>query len=588
MGFFEKLKDDFDKGVDALKNPLDLDKQKDAFTQSVEIQADPANLFGGRDMRTDEEKAEEQVAKDKLADDQKTLEDRQADYFKASMDSLNSTQKIMEEQFNISKQEFENMNNIFRPDVDSNDPRVMAALKKAVADGGGLEMKAEAMSFDEFNAMNFDDFAANEAGEDLATPEAREKAYNEYKAALPVISGLVSEADSDEMKAKIIADLSAGDSVDGMLFDAVKSSSGELSLALTDYADKMVGINQSQAEAGAGMTTKFMDKLNEVAGTYQQKLDQVNQEFKGDTKAATQKYGQYTQDKISEYQSSVGKYQTNYERIAQDTQAKMGTADDDILARTTGVNLAGISQSFKESQDNLMSTMSRRGLAGSGVEVGAMSQMGQQEAMSKAGALSNSYLSSVGQSDQRRMTNLGVQQGIAQQGIANAQGLLGSQMNYSNTQLGADLQGAQGIASMYQQNAGAGYQAGQATAQGIYGAGMSQLDSTYANMRNLAGTQYGAQTSNIQQNLANLTGASGVSSGVFGQGSNMLAGASSTAGQSASTSTQGATSYANMQNQYGTSQMNNLYEQQGFRDGQMANMGTNAAGIVGSFFGMGG
>lgn len=130
-------------------------------------------------------------------------------------------------------------------------------------------------------------------------------------------------------------------------------------------------------------------------------------------------------------------YVSDYNRYSREAFSKMGTADEDILSRQRGQQLAGISQSYKEAQKDLIATLSRRGLAGSGTEAGAIGQLSQQEAQAKAQALSQSYTQSVDMSDQRRMTGIGLEQGIAQQGIAQSQGAIGA--TQGQTQIG--LQG---------------------------------------------------------------------------------------------------------------------------------------------------
>lgn len=229
-----------------------------------------------------------------------------------------------------------------------------------------------------------------------------------------------------------------------------------------DLADKSLEdiIRESMLQAPASFTRQAED--------YVAKTDRLATEFKADTAFNTGKL-------VSSLESAGYKYQTQLG----DTAKKLGTIDEDILARETGAATAGISSAFAEGQKGLEENLARRGLSGSGLDAQATAQLSQQESLAKFGALSQARTQARGLSDQLRMQQLGLQ---SQQ-----------------------------------------YQVGQQTAQGIYGAQQQGAGTIYQTGANQAGGVLQARTAGTQQGLGSLGQAYGMGQQAFGQGAGLLA-----------------------------------------------------------------
>ena len=221
------------------------------------------------------------------------------------------------------------------------------------------------------------------------------------------------------------------------------------------------------------------------------------------------------------YTSQLTGISDKFKNTLQTKSDAMGTADADIYASTKGENLAGISQAYAEARRQAESGLARRGLAGSGVAEQGISNLYGQEAQQKAQALGQSYSQAIALSDQRRTQQMGIAGQIAQSGTA--------------------------------------------TAGSIYQTGLGTQTSILQN--NLA---------NQQQNIANLQLASGVSQGIFGQSANMLAGAGSTANQTASIAGSTASAYGQMDNQYQMNMQNNAASDSGGLMGAALSAGVGA------------
>ena len=361
-----------------------------------------------------------------------------------------------------------------------------------------------------------------------------EEGYEPQGVAKIILDQLDKTSDQASVKNAIQKWMDTG-SVDYLLFNSVKDADTELSLALSDWADKTAAINAKFGSDAAGITNRMIDGVNGLASQYGKKLESIASEFKAGAEQATKKYGDYTKRAIGQFESAAGKYQTAFEQVSQQASQRLGTADTDILAQQRGQQLAGISQAYQESQKQLLATMSQRGLAGSGVEASQLANLSQQEAMAKAGALSQSYNQAIGLSDQRRLQQVGLQQGVSQQGIGVAGQLLANQQQYAGTQLQGDFQRLQGVSGLQTQAAEGAYQSGRDAIMTGYQAQMSNLQQQQAMEAQRLGTVYQGTTGNVQQNIANLTSTSGVAQGVYGQTSNLLSGAGQSAGQIAST-----------------------------------------------------
>jgi len=174
------------------------------------------------------------------------------------------------------------------------------------------------------------------------------------------------------------------------------------------------------------------------------------------------------------YTDTLTNFSDDFKSKLSDTSSKLGTADTDIYAQTKAANLAGISQSYQEATKQAMGQLSRRGLAGSGVEANAIGNIAGQGALASSQALASSYQQAIGLSDQRRNQQLGI--------------------------------------------AGQEYQAGSATAGQVYQTDLGLSTSALQN-----------QLTSQQQGIANLTTGSNIAAGLGGQASNLLG----TAGQTA-------------------------------------------------------
>ena len=190
----------------------------------------------------------------------------------------------------------------------------------------------------------------------------------------------------------------------------------------------------------------------------------------------------------------------------------MGTADQDIYAQTKAQNLAGISQAFKEAQDTALSALSRRGLAGSGVEAGAISSLAAQEAQMKAGALGQSYQQAVTASDVRRQQQAGIASQLLQTEAGMAGQIYGTQSGLDTAALQAQLSGQQqGIANL---------QLASGVSQGVYGGAANYLQmagQTFGQVGQTAGsTAVGLGSNATQYATAKMSADAQAEAGFYG------------------------------------------------------------------------
>lgn len=316
--------------------------------------------------------------------------------------SLEQATRVAAEQFNLSKEDREYVANIYRGDVDPNDPAVKAEVARRLKETPPPVKKPSQSAADYANTL------------------------------------AAWTAERDAIVRQVSSDL-GGKGVDELLFEGVKQAGGKAGELLSQWQAKSQELGDEYASTLSGLSDSFKNTLTA-------------------------------------------------------TSEKLGTADQDILSNVTGQNLAGISQSYQEALKQAQGALSRRGLAGSGVEAGVIGSLSGQQAMAQAGALSQSYQQAIALSDQRRQQQMGIAGQIMQTGASTA-------------------------GQIYQTQAG------------------------------IAGQSMQNQLNLQQQNLANLQMASGVSQGVFGMSQNYLAGAGQTANQSASTAgqTAGQIGQTNMQ-----------------------------------------
>jgi hypothetical protein len=196
----------------------------------------------------------------------------------------------------------------------------------------------------------------------------------------------------------------------------------------------------------------------------------------------------------------------NYSNELQTIKDQTGTINQDILSRETGAATAGISSAFEEARKQMQGSLAQRGLSGSGVEQQVMADMYNQEAMNKAGAMSQARMSALGQSEAVRQQQMGI--------------------------AGAQLQAnTSGLTTGYQTEMGA--------LGNVYGVQSANL-------------QQGLQTTNagMLQGIAGLTQAAQAGTGVYAGSQNFLAQAGSTAGQAASIAGQSAGQIGSLNQQY--------------------------------------
>lgn len=437
---------------------------------------------------------------------QRALTEEEKELFSQQTKSLQLADSVAVEQNSLSKEDRAYFNRIYRGQADANDPEVKAAISKALQEARA----AAPESGKEKSYMTMKEFSTivNENSRDVsAMKEKMQEAYSAYKISNAIISGI----DEDSIRQQVIDSFSSGQSVDELLFDAVKASKSDLATALTSYADKSAAISKKYGADRAGVSSKYTSRINDLAGQFDKKMEFASNEFVSASK-----------DALGKYNTDTGRYQSAFEEVSGKAMSEMGRADTDILSQQRGQQLAGISQAYAEAQNQLLGTLGRRGLAGSGIEASSLVNMSNQEAMAKAGALSQSYTQSIGLSDARRLQRVGMQGDVSQMGIGVAGG-----------QLEAQQAVGQGIFGARQTTAEGQLQAGSQAAQTEYQAGMTNVVAAEQAALQREAMMYQASVGNTQQNIANLQLASGTSQGVYGGASNMLAGAGQTANQSA-------------------------------------------------------
>lgn len=181
------------------------------------------------------------------------------------------------------------------------------------------------------------------------------------------------------------------------------------------------------------------------------------------TNKLTESYGANVSGLSADFSKGIKDLNTNYQNELQQIKEQTGTINQDVLARETGAAQAGISSAYAEARKQMTADLARRGLNQSGVELGAVANTYQQEALAKAQA-----------GVQARGTALQQSEAIRQQQAA----LSGSQLQAGVSSLGTAYQGElgaiQNIYGVTAQNAMQNYQTTQAaTLQGI--AGLTQV-----------------------------------------------------------------------------------------------------------------
>jgi len=404
----------------------------------------------------------------------RALTKQELDLLESQKGSLDQATEVAAKQYNLSNEDREYVAQIYRGDLDPKDPRVKEEVAKRMS-----ELKPPSredyITYLEETSTGVSATPKTQAllggavEADGATTTTTKKVFNEqeYQDAVKEFN-----TNRDKLVREVSSDLGTA-GVDELLFKAVTGSETEAGKLLSGWETSARELGTAYTDTLTGLSDAFKTSITTAAETYTGELEQA--------------------------------------------KGALGTADTDILGQQRGQSLAGISQSYQEAQKQLLAQTSQRGLAGSGIEAGALTSLLGQEAQQKAGALGQSYNQAIALSDQRRQQQLGI---------------AGQQYGVSG-QLASQLQ-----------------QTGAQTGGGVYQTGLGTETSVLQN-----------QLASQQQNLANLQLASGVSQGIFGQSQNYLQQAGATAGQAASTAGStavglgaNAVSYANAQAQAQASQ----------------------------------
>ena len=291
------------------------------------------------------------------------------------------------------------------------------------------------------------------------TPKPTREEYRKYMA----IPGGKGGAATDEVDTGLLDKEAYEDAMDKWEIQKETLTASLSSSMGTKGVDELLfeGIVSSESRAGELLNT-WKDKSSELGGDYVKNLTGISDSFKN---------------------------------TLQTSSDKMGTADTDIYAQTKATNLAGISQAYQDASKEAMGQLSRRGLAGSGVEANVIGNIASGQAGESAAALAGSYQQAIGLSDQRRNQQMGISGQIAQTSQASAQNAYGIQS---------------GLEGQYMQN----------------------------------------EINLQQQGLSNLQMGAGVAGGTFVQSQNYLNQSGQTANQTASIAGSTASAYGQMDNAY--------------------------------------
>lgn len=369
--------------------------------------------------------------------------------------SLEEATEIAAEQFNLSREDRDYISRIYRGDLDPNDPRVIQEVQNRLAN---TPPPVEPDRNDNaFYIITTDD----SGGRSKTIREFNQKAYDsamrDYRESLSEHNTL-----KESITRRVASDL-GGDSIDKLLFDAVKESGGKAAQAISSW--------ETEAKR---LGSEYTNTLTGISDSFKQQLTGASQ--------------------------------------------KMGTADTDIYSQTKAQNLAGISQSYQEALKQAQGALSRRGLAGSGIEAGVISSLTGQAAMAQSGAMSQSYQQAIALSDQRRQQQLGIAGQVAQLGQSTAGQVYGIQSGLSNQFNQANLNA--------QQQQLANYQMASGVSQGVFGMSqnyLAQAGGTSQGNAQIAGQSAGTlgglqmQYYNSQQEVAGAQ-AGAITSGITGMG----------------------------------------------------------------------
>ena len=358
-------------------------------------------------------------------------------------EALREAGDIAARQFNLSQQDRDYFSQIYRGDLDPNDPKVKAEVSKRLAE-------TPMPTREQFKSLVTTTSGGLYGSSDETTTREvfDDKAYADAKSEWENLKQNTIDAVSSDLGSK---------GVDELLFEAVKESSNQANELLTQW--------QETASANT---------------------DLFKSEFSG--------LSQGFQDTLAQSKSQIGQ------------------VNQDVYAQTKGQNLAGISQAYAESRKQLEGVLSQRGLAGSGIEAGALSSNIGAEAMQKAGALGQSYNQALGISEQQRQQSLGMDQTAYGIGTQTA----GQMYDVSQNQAGQNVQMA---SATQQQNIG-NLSMASGVSQGVYGGAqnyLGQAGNTITSQASIAGQQAGALGSaQANYNTGQANAAAAEQAGLYG------------------------------------------------------------------------
>lgn len=488
--------------------------------------------------------------------------------------SLKQASDVAMMQYNLSVEDRNYITGIYRGDLDPQDPQVQAELARRLEDTP---------------APTRDQYRTTSTSEDG------------YLAAMAQW-----ETDRDALVRTISSDL--GDKgIDELLFEGILNSQSEASKLLGDWTLKTEAIGGDYVGSLSGISESFKQNLLTASGAYNETLSNATgklgtelsgavdgyrtqlatstESFTKDITDSRVSYAQKMGEATGKYIGSTQNEVNSYKGQLQDAKGKIGTADADIYAQTKGSQLAGISQAYQEASKAALGQLSRRGLAGSGVEAKVIGDLAGQQAGATAGALSNSYQQAIAMSDQRRQQQLAMGEQAYNVGQAGAQSVYGARTANIQGQYGVNTAAGQSVYAANSDLAGKDFSATSGLSNTMYGANIDAAGTQYGVNANVnqqvaqqgqqqAGIAYGVASgletsilqnnlNNQQQGLANLQMGAGVSSGTFLQSQNYLNQAGATSNTTAATAGNTASAYGQMDNAYQMNAQNNRAEADG-------------------------
>ena len=332
--------------------------------------------------------------------EQRPLTAEELKLFEAQTESLDMATDIASKQFNLSKEDRAYFDKIYRGEADPNSPEV----QKEVANRLKNTPKPTLEQYTEYVKT------ANEAQLNMYVLKELRPKYIGYD-----VGDISESAEAKDPKFRDEVARKYGISTDGKKVDRESYEK-----AMTEWEETKNSIVKTVSQE---LGTKGVDEI--LFDAIKQSPTVMGEAFSNWETQARQLGKEYT-DTLG----NIGK--------------SMGTADADIYAQTKGQNLAGISQAYQEAQKQALGTLSRRGLAGSGVEAGVIGTLAGQQAQQSGIAMSKSYMDAIGLSDARRQQQLGISGQLYQTNLNTETSVLQNTLNAQQQNI-ANLAQASGI-----------------------------------------------------------------------------------------------------------------------------------------------